>query len=194
MKTASGSGGILSRYAATGSILAAALLALPGCSGVKPGRAPKDTFEAARRAIVGEEDYEGLWNLLAKRAREAEAASIRAEQQQWEGGLAQLTAEEKEKFRKENGISLDEFVNLTPAAAFAMGLRHTGRLMADLREVLADAKVVEVRPEEKRAVLVIEVAGDERPVEVALVLDYGVYRIPAWGEFIAAFRLAVPLQ
>jgi len=166
-------------------VLAAALAA--GCGGVKPGRRPEATFEAARRAIL-EDRYEGLWALLAERSRNDEAARIAALQRQIASELPNMTDSHKERFLRENGIMPDEFVNLSPAEAFAAQVRNTARLAATLRRALSGARVAETKLGDRSATLKIEMPG-EPPGELTLVLENGLWRIPDVNDLFKAVRL-----
>ncbi len=164
---------------------------LSGCGGIKPGRTPRDTFDAARRAVM-EENYEAFWQLLSGRERDAEALRFAAEKQRMEVGLEQLTPDEKEEFRKRNGISPEEYVGLSPRSIFARDMGGDARLMDEARRALAGARVVGVRSEGNRARLSVQIP-DERPVEVELVLDHGLWRIPdaeGFFEALGFFRRA----
>jgi len=161
--------------------------ALSGCNGVKPGRTPSATFEAARRA-VGEENYEGLWLLLCAKARDAEALRIGQEKRRIEQVLGQLTPAEKEKLTRQKGISPEEFVDLSPAQVFAMELRRdpqNARMMGELRRTLERAIIGDFKREGDRALLDIEIPNEE-PVELEFVFEHGLYRLPSKEGFFEA--------
>lgn len=158
-----------------------------GCAGIKPGRTPEATFEAARCAIL-EDRYEGLWALLAERSRNDEASRIAALQRQIAAELPNMTDSYKERFLRENGIMPDEFVNLSPAEAFAAQVRNTAKLAATLRDALRQARASETKLEGSSAKLKIEMPG-EPSGELELVLENGLWRIPSIEELFKALRI-----
>lgn len=167
-----------------------------GCSGIKPGRSPEATFEAIRRAML-EKEYEALWGLLSAKARELEVAAVQQQQRTWEQSLDNMTSPEKQKFLSENGVTPEEFVNMSPAEVFAMNVRRTARLVTALAEQLAAARVIGVRTEGEAATLEItvgagegEAEGDEEKVSLTLEREHGVYRVKSFQELLTAFRPA----
>ena len=176
------------RFVRRTALVAAALAAAAGCNAVKPGREPQQTFEAAKRAIL-EENYEGLWRLVASRSRDAEAARIRGEQREVESKLGNLTDDDKLAFRTKHGVGPEEFMNLTPAGAFANQVRNTARLGDGLREALLDAHVVAAEVSGERATLAVEIPG-EAPAKLEMVREQGLWVIPSMMDFFMSLRLS----
>jgi hypothetical protein len=169
-------------------ILSVAALVVFGCNAVKPGRTPAQTFEAAKRAIL-EEDYEGLWRLVSSRARDAEAARIRAEQRGVEDKIGDMTEDDRLAFQKKHGVLPHEFMNLTPAGAFANSVRNTARLGDGLREALLDAHVLASEEKGDTATLAVEIPG-EKPAKLEMVREQGLWVIPSMMDFFTAIRLS----
>jgi hypothetical protein len=172
----------------TAPVVIVAVVAAVGCNAVKPGREPAQTFEAAKRAIL-EENYEGLWRLVSSRARDAEAARIRAEQRQVEDKIGDLTEDDRLAFQKKHGVLPDEFMNLTPAGAFANRVRNTARLGDKLSEALLDAHVIAADVNGDAATLAVEIPG-EKPAKLAMVREQGLWVIPSMMDFFASIRLS----
>jgi hypothetical protein len=172
----------------TVAVLAACVAALAGCSAVRPGRRPADTFEAAKRAIL-EENYVGLWRLIGERARDAEASKIRAQQREVEKQLGNLTPQDVEQFFRKNGVRPDVYVNLVPAEAFAAQVRNTARMAAGLREALLDSHVIGSAEEGDVATLAIEIPG-EPTASLRLEREEGLWIVPSVNAFFVALRMS----
>jgi hypothetical protein len=162
---------------------------MTGCGGIKPKRTPEGTFDSLRKAIL-EENYEALWGLLSVNARQSESARIRSKQLRVEAELPNYAEVDKEDFRARNGISAEEFVNLSPAGVFAMERRYDRRLSRSLRDLLDGAKVRGVSVEGEGAAVEIEILGETEPVKLPLEKQSGLWRIPGMDEFLEAFDIA----
>ncbi|MHC4253644.1 MAG: hypothetical protein ACYS9X_31390 [Planctomycetota bacterium] len=162
---------------------------LAGCGGIKPKRTPQGTFDSLRKAIA-EENYEALWGLLSASARQSESARIRAKQLRVEAELPNYAEADKESFRDRNGISAEEFVNLSPAGVFAMELRYSRRLGTSLRELLEGSKAKGVSVKGESAVVEVEISGEAEPVKLALEKQSGLWRMPGMEGFLEAFDIA----
>jgi hypothetical protein len=170
-----------------GTACGVAVLVAVGCNGVKPGRAPRDTFEAAKRAIL-EENYAGLWRLVSARSRDAAASKIRAQQRQVIEQLGNMTPKDKEAFLRVNGISPDEFANLSPAEAFALQIRNNTLVIAGLRQALLDSSVDGEDIEGETATVGVRIPG-EATAKVSFVREGGLWFIPSTSDFFASLRL-----
>jgi len=168
---------------------AALLVGIAGCGGIKPKRSPEGTFDSIRKAIV-EEDYEAMWGLLSASARQAESARISAQQRRVEAELPNFSEAQKERFRIENGLSAEEFVNLSPAGAFALGLRYSRQLGRDLRELLENSKIKDASVKGDGAVVTVGIAGETEPVRLALEKQSGLWRVPDMNSFLEGFDIA----
>jgi len=173
-----------------GAWACAALLAgIAGCGGIKPRRSPKGTFDSIRKAIV-EEDYEALWGLLSAGARQKESARISAEQRRVEAEFPNYSEKQRERFRTQNGISAEEYVNLSPAGVFAMEQRYDRRLSRSLRTLLDGAKVKDVSLKGDRATVEVAILGETEPAKLALEKQSGLWRVPGMDGLVEAFDIA----
>jgi len=167
----------------------AGIAGIAGCGGIKPKRSPEGTFDSVRKAIV-EEDYEAMWGLLSAGARQKESARISAEQRRVEAEFPNYSEKQRERFRTQNGISAEEYVNLSPAGVFAMERRYDRRLSRSLRTLLDGAKVKDVSLKGDRATVEVAILGETEPVKLALEKQSGLWRVPGMDGLVEAFDIA----
>ena len=163
-------------------VVAAAMFVTPGCKVARPGTSPAATWDALRGAVLGG-DYESVWNMLSRKAREREAERIRSMQQLVEGSLNDMNGGAREEFRRQIGFSVDEYMNLSPAEFFATEVVKSTEFVL-VRKAMSGAAIKGAETSGDSAVVTLDVAGAKEG-RLALVREHGLWRLPDIQDLVA---------